>query len=105
MAGTWILRHTEHGRRLFPVDPIEAEKLEKLGKARRVKAGLYEAKVAEETPAIAPPPGPAPTDYAFKVLDDDEEGDKVYETKVMTPEEPKRRRRGRQRRVNPDVSD
>lgn len=93
MAGTWIVRHTEHGRRLYPVDPAEAEKLEKLGKARRVKAGLYEAKVS------------APVEDEVD-LDDPSVSDTVYETKVMTPEQPPKRRRGRPRKPRtPDVSD
>ena len=90
-----ILEKRPGGNKLFPIEYDEAERRVKAGTARRVKDGLYQAKVAEpqmQEPNVAE--------------DSEEETPTVYETKVMTPEEPpKTRRRGRPRKVRSATND
>ena len=90
----YILRSTQWGRRLFPIDQDELDRMLKAGTARKVKTGLYETRQAESQ---------APEDLD-SVVDEQEDG-RVYETKVMVAEKPAPRRRGRPRKVVPDVRD
>lgn len=73
-----ILKRKLQGKEAVPIAKAEAEKLVAQGKAVQLNKTLYEMKV--ENP---------PCDSAATKVEDE----RVYETKVMVAEKPKRRRR------------
>lgn len=74
MSSALILRRTDNGKRLMPIDRSEADLLVEKGGAKKLNNGVYETLACE--PDVAP----------------DEEPTKEYETKVMTPRQNNKRR-------------